>query len=487
MWSVTSSPIEQGVAAAAAVGHPLLSNDFEAATDRHTLTRTREGNAVEFLPSGRESYERRWAALHEAERSIDLVALSMMRDGTTRRLCDLLRTKLARGVRVRVIVDDAVAYSTMIGPWLSDLAKAGASVLRYHPLFRDVLPDLRRGHPFQQLARTVRLKIKRRFHEKYMVIDGRAAVLGGINWGDKYAFGGLRPKAWRDTDVFLCGPIVADIQWRFVRDFFLYEAYEREYTARRQPGFDREMFLRAASDAAERFACEQAAVYFPTLPAAGPDRVRYVPHKPYDEGKLQMTEAMVLMLREAQRYIYWGCHGVRPPRLIAETLANAAARGVEVRLITNSRRSSRTLMFFGLLDWMYWESSNHFPWLLENGIRLFEWQRPGAFHSKNVVIDDLVASVGSYNIASGSAFHHTESSVIVYGGDFPELVRKQFEIDLQDCRELTLDTIRPVPPKHQPMLRLLDEQNLLVPPELRTEAINRDLDAGLYKERAGAL
>jgi phosphatidylserine/phosphatidylglycerophosphate/cardiolipin synthase-like enzyme len=136
---------------------------------------------------------------------------------------------------------------------------------------------------------------------------------------------------------------------------------------------------------------------------------------------------------------------------------------------------------------MYRESSRHFPWLLGHGIRVFEWQRPGPFHSKNLAIDDVVACVGSYNIAPGSTFHHTESSVMITGGDFPAQVRRQFEIDLQDCREVTRDSLRPVPPREQPMLRLLDQRNLLVPRELRTDAVNRDLDAGRFKESAAAI
>jgi phosphatidylserine/phosphatidylglycerophosphate/cardiolipin synthase-like enzyme len=132
---------------------------------------------------------------------------------------------------------------------------------------------------------------------------------------------------------------------------------------------------------------------------------------------------------------------------------------------------------------MYWESSNHFPWLLEHGIRVFEWQKPGAFHSKNLVVDDQVASVGSFNVAAGSTFHHTESNVLVYGGEFPVSVRRQFDVDLQDCKELRPGELRAVPERHQPMRRLLHERNLLIPRELRTAAINADLDAGRYKRR----
>jgi cardiolipin synthase len=309
---------------------------------------------------------------------------------------------------------------------LSDIAKAGATLIRYHKVFRDWLPDLRRGHPFRQLVHNIKYKAKRRFHEKFTLVDGWALVLGGINWGDKYAFGGLKPEAWRDTDVYVTGPVVADVEAQFMRSFFLYQAMDEEYNARRAAGFNRNSFFESARQRAEDAINEKVPEYFPRLLPTGNERVRYLPHKPYDEERLRHTEAYLLMFRRAQRYIYWGCHAIRPPRIIAETLAEAAQRGVEVRLITNGKKPSRKLMARGFLGLLYWECTNHFRWLLEHGIRIFEWQKPGAFHSKNLVIDDVVASIGSYNVARGSTFHHTESSVIVYGGDLPNAVRNQF-------------------------------------------------------------
>ncbi len=467
--------------------HPLLDEQFEAETNHFTGTVVREGNSVTFLPSGSQSYAKRWELIENARHSVDLASFSVMNDGTSQRLRDLLTEKIRQGVAVRLVVDDAAIFSSSSGGILSEMAKAGVEVIRYHKIFRDWLPDLRKGHPFRQLVHNVRYIIKRRFHEKYTVVDGREAILGGINWGDKYALGGLKPEAWRDTDVYLSGPVVADIQRQFIESFFLYQAMEEEYQARRRPGFSREAHYETARQRAAAFIKEKDQIYFPPLPATGLERVRYVPHKPYDEERLRLTEALLLMLRKAQKYIYWGCHAIRPPRILAETLAEAVQRGVEVRLITNSRKSSRALMASGFLGFMYWQCANHFRWLAERGIKIFEWQKPGAFHSKNLVIDDVVASVGSYNVAGGSTFHHTESNVVVYGGDFPAAVREQFEIDLKDCREVSLsETKVPLRP-FNPFLRPLHQRNLLIDRSLLTDSIRDDLDAGKFKPASNEL
>lgn len=463
--------------------HPILEQQFQAETDRLTGTVLREGNSVTFLPSGSQSYAKRWELIEGARHSLDLVTFSIINDGTSQRLRDLLAKKVKEGVVVRMVVDDLAVYSAMSAGLLDDMAKAGVAVIRYHKIFRDWLPDLRKGSPFSQLVQTFRYKIKRRFHEKFTLVDGRELVLGGINWGDKYAFGGIRPDAWRDTDIYLSGPAVADVQRQFIRSFFLYDALEKEYDARRQPGFDREAHFENARVQAESVIDAKPSAYFPELSPTGTERVRYVPHKPYDEERLRMTEACLLMFQKAQRYIYWGCHAIRPPRIIAESLAQAAQRGVEVRLITNSRESSRGLLLHGFFGFLYRECANHFRWLIEHGIRIFEWQKPGAFHSKNLVIDDVVAAIGSYNVANGSTFHHTESSLIVCDGDMPAAVRQQFEIDHKDCREVQLSETKTPSRKHDPFLRVLDHRNLLIDRSLLTDAVRQDLDAGRVKPR----
>lgn len=461
---------------------PLATPELEKEIDRLTGTVVRSGNAVVLLPSGVESYKKRWELLEGAQNTIHIVAFSVMRDDTSRRLRDVLRERLEAGAEVRFIVDDFSLYTTFAFGIVKDMEKAGAKVVTYNKTFRDLLPVWRQDHRIKQFVRAIKFKQKRRFHEKYLIVDGRHAILGGLNWGSKYAFGGVQPKAWRDSDVYLAGPVVADILKQFLLDFFLYSAMNRDRD-RRFLGEPLTGYLEEAKKEIRDFEKGRGSVALADPPPAGSTRIRYVPHKPYDEGRLRITEAYLRMFQAARKNIFWGCHGIRPPRLVAETLAAAVERGVEVRLITNSRRSARTLVVFGLLGWMYWESRNHYHWLLERGIRIFEWQKPGAFHSKNLVIDGEVASVGSYNVARGSTFHHTESNVIVYDREFAARAEAQFAKDLEDCIEIHKnDRLGAAPrPYVDPFRRRLHERNLLVNPALVPPKVREDLDAGLIK------
>jgi phosphatidylserine/phosphatidylglycerophosphate/cardiolipin synthase-like enzyme len=468
--------------ASAVLGHPILSSDFEAEMDRLTGTFVQEGNYVELLPSGVSSYVRRWELLEKAQRSIHIVAFSMMRDGTSRKLTEIICRKARAGVACRLIFDDGVLYSTFAGSLLRAMVSAGAEVIRYNFVFRNVLPQLEGPSPVGRFVRICKGKLRRRFHEKYMIVDGTEAILGGINWGDKYAYGGKRPKAWRDSDVYMSGPVVGAVQRQFVRDLFVYRAMQQESLHGRASSTERAAALRRAIGEESRFIAAGRAELFPLSTSTGGERIRYVPHKPYDEGRLRLTHAHLLLLREAKQYVRWGCHGIRPPTVLAEALVNAARRGVDVRLITNSKKAARTLMLRGLLGWMYRESSRHYRYLIENGVRVYEWQRPGAFHSKNLVIDDVVASIGSFNVASGSMFHHTESNVIVFGGEFPRRVREQFETDFKDCSEVSLEAAPRPKASADPYLRLLHPRNLLIDDALLPASVRCALNDGLVKD-----
>ncbi len=461
-----------------ATPNPLLATELERATDRMTGTRIRAGNQITLLESGTESYDMRWELLENARHTIHIVTFSVMRDAVSRRLRDLLKRKLAQGVAVRFILDGLVLYTTFSMGIIEEMEQAGVELIRYNKLFDHLLPEWGSGRPIHQFIRAVKFKQKRRFHEKYIIVDGRDLVLGGMNWGGKYAFGGVKPKSWRDTDVHVTGPVVADVQRQFIRDFFLYSAMNRD-GRRRPPGVTRPSHVLEAIEDEAKLIDREGEAIFPATENTGETRIRYLSHKPYDEDGLRITEALLLAFSGAQKSILWGCHGIRPPRIVAETLAAAAERGVDIRLITNNKKAARTLVAFGLLGWMYWESSNHYRWLLERGIRIFEWQKPGAFHSKALVIDDVIASVGSYNIARGSTFHHTESNVVVYEEKFARELSNQFEKDFDDCIELKLSDAKE--PYYDPFQRPLHERNLLVDRSLQTEAIREELDAGKYK------
>lgn len=441
-----------------------------------------DNHVLEFLPSGVLSYERRWELLEDARESIHIVTFSFMNDDTTKKLFEILTAKAKEGVRIKIIYDDIVNRTTFMINKLSALEKYGIEVFGYNSIWDGWKINRKKGHPFKQLVFNVKLKLKQHFHEKYMIIDNRHAILGGINWGDKYAYGGLKPKAWRDTDVYIAGDTVMDIQMQFLRDYRMLHKWKTE--ARRQY----RNYVEFAENYRQEY--ENESLHVSAFPAflsnkkpkrpPGEAGVHYMVHKPYDLARLDMTNFLLREIAHAKKRIYWGCHGIRPPAIFAEYFVAAVKRGVKVVLITNSKISSKTLMVNGLMGWMYQECTKHFHYLLENGIEIYEWQKPGAFHSKNLIIDHDFSTIGSYNIANGSAFHHSESNVVVRNREFCHLVYEQFTKDLESCVQLNLKYFKA--PKNDAYKRILHERYKMIDKELLTPRIKSDLEKHKYKD-----
>lgn len=445
--------------------------------DQLTNSKIRNNNDIRLLPSGGESYQIRWRLLDQAKHSIHIATFSMMKDETTKRLEGILVEKLKQGVEVRIILDEIVNRTTFAGPMINRLRSAGAIVHGYNGLLEEWLPLSQKLSLIKHVTRNLKLKLKRHFHEKYMVIDGKEVILGGINWGDKYAYGGIKSYAWRDTDVYLQGPVVRDIQMQFLKDFSRYRNWDNRSSS--QPSTYPE-FASVQEPKSEQQLQDEYAEYFCEESNSGSVDVRYVAHKPYDDNSLPLTHAFLSLIKNAEHSIYWGCHGIRPPRIVADYLADAVLRGVEVNLITNSQYSSQSLMVKGLLGWMYKECTKHYRGLLVRGIKVWEWQLEGAFHSKNFLVDDKIASVGSYNIARGSTYHHSESNVFVYDTKFALEVRHQFEKDLEHCKPVWLDNIEEELPREDAYARSLHERDLMIQRDMIPADIQKELDKGDY-------
>lgn len=139
-----------------------------------------DNHVLEFLPSGVQSYERRWALLEDARESIHIVTFSFMNDDTTKKLFEILTAKAKEGVRIKIIYDDIVNRTTFMINKLSALEKYGIEVFGYNSIWDGWKINRKKGHPFKQLVFNVKLKLKQHFHEKYMVIDNRHAILGEL-------------------------------------------------------------------------------------------------------------------------------------------------------------------------------------------------------------------------------------------------------------------------------------------------------------------
>ncbi len=366
---------------------------FEEAVLGSPLT---AGNQVTLLVDGPKTYEAMFEAIAAARDHINMETYIVEDDEVGRRFADVLLAKQAAGVQVNLMYDSVGALSTPKA-FFQRLTDGGINVLQYNPV--------------NPLAAKAGWDVNERDHRKQLVVDGRIVILGGINISSVYSGGSLRSapapsdksgaKAlpWRDTDLRIVGPVVADFQKLFID------------TWQKQNG----------PPLAQRN-------YFPPPRPDGRDVVRAIGSTP-DEPYSQIYATLISAIQHSQTEILLtNAYFVPDPQLLA-SLKDAAGRGVQVKLLLPSHSDS----------WLVLNAGRRFYGeLLRSGVKLYE-RRDALLHSKTAVIDGVWSTVGSTNLDWRSFLHNLELNAVILGADFGNQMRTMFERDLQASSPVTLD------------------------------------------------
>ena len=355
-------------------------------TDRPLLA----GNHVTCLVNGDEAYPAMLEAIERAHSSIALCTYIFDNDRAGRMFVAALGRAVARGVDVRVLVDDVGARYT----WpsiLRPLRRAGVRVARF-------LPTLG--------PRSVRFS-NLRTHRKLLVVDGRTGFTGGMNIreGNLVAGGSRHPV--QDLHFCLEGPVVAELMEVFARDW--------------------------AFSAQESLEDER---WFPPIASTGPVLARAVPDGPDDDfDTLPLT--LLGAISAAQRSLSILTPYFLPDEALVKALGVAALRGVEVRILLPEK---------GNLPLVQWASTAMLWQVLEHGCRL--WRTPPPFdHGKLMIVDDMWALIGSANWDPRSLRLNFELNVELYHREFAADLQALFERKRAAGREITLEEVdgRPLP------------------------------------------
>jgi cardiolipin synthase len=348
------------------------------------------GNKVVLLQDGPATYAAMFAAIREAKLHINVESFIFDNSAVGRQFASLLEARQAAGVQVNVIYDSAGAIGTDRA-FFQHMADAGIALIEFNPI-----NPLAAGRPW---------KLNHRDHRKLMVIDGRTAFLGGINISSVYSRGssfGRRDTlstgaGWRDTDIQIDGPVVAEFQKLFLE------------TWNKQKGKP------------------LGAGYFPDIPVQGTEMVRAIGSTPDDPFSLiYLTFISAIMNAEKQVSII-NAYFVPDPQLL-DALIAAVARGVDVRLILPSQSDSGLAFHAG---------RSYYTQLLQGGVKIHE-RRGTPLHVKTAVIDGVWSCVGSSNLDWRSALDNDEINAIILGREFAGQMLGAFESDLGESDEVRL-------------------------------------------------
>jgi cardiolipin synthase len=343
-----------------------------------------QGNRLDPLVNGDEAYPCMLDAINAADRSLSLCTYIFDNDRTGQQFVKALGRAAARGVDVRVIIDDVGArysWPTILGA----LSRAGVRVARFLP---KLVPW---SWPYANL----------RTHRKLLVADGRVGFTGGMNIRHGHVLGENPGHPVQDLHFRVQGPVVAHLQEVFAEDW---------------------QFCTGESLEGER--------WFPPLEPSGATFARGIPDGPDDDfEKIRMT--ILGAVACAQSSIRILTPYFLPDAGLITSLNIAAMRGVEVDILLPRQNNLR------LVQW----ASTALLWqVLERGCRI--WLTPPPFdHSKLMLVDATWAMIGSANWDPRSLRLNFEFNLECYDQDLTSRLESLLEAKRSRSQPVTLKDV----------------------------------------------
>ena len=354
------------------------------------------GNKVTLLIDGPATYDAMFKAIRSAKDHINFEIYMIDDDELGRRFADLLLQKQAEGVQVNLIYD-SVGCMTTPSAFFQRLRDGGIEVREFNPI-----------NPLKM--RGTRWKLNQRDHRKILIVDGKVAFTGGVNISDVYSSslpgnpsrkqkGDPIQHFWRDTDVQIEGPAVAEFQKLFL------ETWARE----KGPESNRN--------------------YFPPLKQEGNDLMQVIGSTPGRANR--MTYMMyVSAFTYADSFIHLTTPYFVPDEQIVKALTHAAERGVDVKIILPGAVESELIFYAG---------RSYYTSLLKSGVKLYERRADSMLHAKTAVIDSIWSTVGSTNMDLLSFLNNDEVNAVILSRDFATKMEVMFEEDLRQSNQIHLE------------------------------------------------
>jgi cardiolipin synthase len=357
------------------------------------------GNSVQLLRDGPASYGAMRQAIGNAQHCIEMESYEFdQAEGES--FAQLLIQARQRGVAVYLIYD---AWGSLDTPaaLFQQLRAAGVQVLEFSPI---------------DPAAVLENLVDRRDHRKLLVVDSRLAITGGINVSGVYlrrtqAAAGGDGQPWRDTDIRIEGPAVAEYEKDFRQVWMQQKGPQLDIPPAPAPPPSGDLYLQVITNTP---ALHDHAIY----------------------------RSLLVAIALARRSVHLTTGFFAPTPDLVKALRQAARRGVDVALLVPSRSTSGLAIKAGRA---YYED------LLDDGVRIYEFQGR-VLHAKTAVIDGDWSSVGSSNLDWRSVVLNNEINTVVLSGSFGQQMEAMFRDDIAQAKPIELEAW-----KHRPFAERFGE------------------------------
>ncbi len=348
-----------------------------------------ENNGINIYTNGKALFEDIFDDLEKAKHHIHLEYYIFLDDEIGRKVINILIRKAKEGVSVRVILDD-------VGSW--QMPKSTIRKMQSHGI--EVMSFLRVGLPF------LSSKVNYRNHRKIVIVDGKVGFTGGVNIADRYVKG-IKWGKWRDTHVRIEGPAVHGLQKIFLTDWYF---------------ASKELISNA--------------VFYPEIEKSGNSLIQIITSGPNTLWNSVM-QVYFMAIIQAREYVYIQTPYFLPTDSVITALQTAALGGVDVRIILPIRSDAKITLT---------SSYSYMDEMLKAGVKMYFYQ-PGFLHSKTIVVDDKMFTIGSTNMDFRSFEQNFEVNALIFDAELAVQMKKIFEQDLADSVRVNARTWKNRPVK----------------------------------------
>jgi cardiolipin synthase A/B len=358
------------------------------------------------LKNGEETFREIIHALKEATHHIHMEYYIVRHDRIGEKIKNILITKVNEGVKVKFLYD-AVGSWMLSKKYIKEMRAAGVEIIPFGPV---KIPFLNNKFNFRN-------------HRKIIVIDGSIGFVGGLNIGDEYLGRNKHFGHWRDTHLWIKGEAVRSLQLIFLQDWY-YMTNESLLTAE---------------------------YLSPLLIENNHGGVQLIAGGPDNEWSV-IKNIFFSMITSAKKSVWIASPYFIPDEDIFSAIKIAALSGIDVKLLVPNKPDKRIV---------FHASRSYFPDLLEAGAKIYEYEK-GFMHSKIIIVDESIASIGTSNMDMRSFHLNFEVNAFLYNTGSTKKLVQEFIVDTHDSRVLELEDFK----KRHLGYRLLESLSRLLSPFL---------------------
>ena len=347
--------------------------------NKNTRRAVYENNTqIEILNNGDKFFPRLEKEIKKATKYIFMEFYIIKNDNIGKKILNLLYEKALAGIKIYIIYDHFGSNKYLDYKYMKKLENAGIEIAVFDP----------------QTLSIFNSNLNFRNHRKVTIIDGQCGFIGGMNLGDEYNHKSKKFGFWRDTQIAITGMGVIGLYNIFIKDW--YYITNMVIDKLRNPETIKQIGLFSVIE-------------------SGPD---------YENDHIR--DVYLKMINSAKKSIK-----ITTPYLIIEpelmsAIKIASKSGVKIELLVPGKHDYLTVGY---------ATKSYYEQLLKINVDIYEYENI-FIHSKVLIVDNEIASVGTVNIDPRSLHLNFEATAIFANSSVKDLV-KTFKEDLNKSKQIT--------------------------------------------------